>query len=467
MDRLGPVIASTAHPTVADQAAAAAAALEGGADRAECRLDALAPGEDPAALFLMAHSHPLLISGSRDRLLPSELPLFRRAQESGAWVDLPWSPDLPEDLFGLAPERLVLSFHDFESTPPDLNTVLEGLRARPAAACKLVTTARDFPEAVALRALLAREGTRGDLCAFAMGAPGVLTRALALAWGSAAVYASAPGSQPTGPGQVGLGEFLEVYRPKEAASGDPLYALVGWPLTTSRSPALFNAWLGAAGLRGRYVPAPSSDPLAVLGEEGLSLAGVAVTVPHKEAVLAGLSATSRLVKRLGACNTCLPTGNGWLGANTDVWGLRCALRAVPRGSRCLILGAGGAAAAAAMALRGRGALAVTARDDGKARAFGRRFGAELVPWRSRGSAVWDLLVNATPSGQEGEASPMPPGPLSGRWVMEMVVRQGGTPLARDAMSQGLEVFPGEAMLVPQARLQFRLWTGRRPPRTAS
>ena len=72
-------------------------------------------------------------------------------------------------------------------------------------------------------------------------------------------------------------------------------------------------------------------------------------------------------------------------------------------------------------------------------------------------------MNATPVGREGEETPYPLDALGGRWVMDMVVRPGGTPLLRAAAAQGLEAIPGEAMLVPQAALQFRLWTGRRPP----
>jgi 3-dehydroquinate dehydratase / shikimate dehydrogenase len=462
MERLGPVVATAAAPTAREAAQAARLARAAGADRVEVRLDLLAPGEDPSGLLPLAAEVPLLFSGSRDRVLEGEVPLLKRAQELGAWVDLPSTDDLPEDLFGLERERLVLSWHDFEGTPAALGGVLTRLKCRGAAAYKLVPTARDLPDALALLRLLEREGGRGDLAAFAMGAPGGPTRLLALAWGSCATYASAPGAASAAPGQPSLDDLLATFRPRTLRREDPLYALVGWPLTYTRTPSFFNPWLELAGLPGRYVPFPCTEPRVLL-ESGLPLRGLAVTIPHKEAPLRLTSRVSRLALECGACNTLVPEGLGWLAVNTDVYGVRRALHAVPKGAPYLLLGCGGASAAAAVALRGRGPGAVAGRDPKKTEAFARRFGLRAVPWDESGSTSWDLLVNATPVGREAEETPYPLDALRGRWVMDMVVRPGGTPLLRAAAAQGLEAVPGEAMLVPQAALQFRLWTGRRPP----
>lgn len=463
MERLGPVVATLTLPAVRDNLAAARAARAAGADRVEVRLDLLAPGEDAGPLLALAASMPLLVSGRRDAVVPEELPLLRRAQERGAWVDLPFADGLPGDLYGLDRARLVLSWHDGEGTPPDLPARLLRMRARGAAVCKLVPTARDLPDLVAVKRLLEEEGGAGDLSAFAMGPAGFPSRVLGPAWGSAATYAAAPGCPPAAPGQPELGELVGLYRVGGIRRDTPLYALAGWPLAFTRSPALFNPWLEAAGVPGRYLPFPCSDVGALLEAPGLPLAGVAVTIPHKEAVLAHCQATSCLVRQLGAANTliALPEG-GWLATNTDVFGVRRALAGVPRGSRCLLLGAGGAAAAAAQVLARLGPCAVAARDGRRAKAFARRFGMEAVAWEKRAAAPWDLLVNATPVGADGAASPYPAEALRGTYLLDMVVRPGGTPLLKTAAERGLEVYPGEAMLAPQARLQFRLWTGRRP-----
>ena len=461
MDRLGPLIATVAASDASGVPALAMTARAAGADRVEIRTDCLGPGENASTLLPLAETVPLLLSGHRDRLRSEEISLLRSAQDHGAWVDVPFAEDLPEDLHGLDRSRLVLSWHSFEGTPGDLPRVLARMRSRPAAAYKLVPTARDFPDALAVLSLLEREG-RGDLCAFAMGTPGIPVRALALAWGSCATYAVAPGCEAAAPGQMAIEEFLVTYRPLDIRKEDPLYVLAGWPLTYTKTPSFFNPWLDRLQLPGRYLPFPCTDPRDLL-ESGLPLRGVAVTIPHKEAPLRLTSRASRLARLSGACNTLVPDGLGWIAANTDVYGIRRALRGVPSGARCLLLGGGGAAAAAALALRGRGPVGVSCRDEAKGRAFARRFGVAAVPWSKRDSTPWDLLVNATPSGSQADESPFPLEALRGRWVLDMVVRPGGTALLRTASTLGLEAIPGEAMLVPQARLQFRLWTGRRAP----
>jgi shikimate dehydrogenase len=463
MERLGPVVATIPMASAAAAVAAARAATTAGADRAEIRLDRLDPGEDPLSLVELAREMPLLLSGPRDAFRVEDLPAFKRGQALGAWVDLPFSPYLPEDFFGLDPSRMVLSWHDFEGTPTKLEAVLSRMRTRHAAAYKIVTTARDFPDALSVLRFVDHRGTSGDLCSFAMGGPGVPSRVLALAWGSCATYAAAPGCMAAALGQMGLAEFLGDYRPVDLGRPDPLYALAGWPLAHTRTPSFFNRWLARAGLPGRYLPVPCTNPKDLL-EGGLSLGGVAVTIPHKETVVSLAGRSSRLVRATGACNTLLPNPEGWLAVNTDIFGVRRALCEVPRGSRCLLLGYGGAAAAAAFALAGRGPVSVSGRDDEKAAAFARRWGLQAVPWEERGSAHWDLLVNATPVGRHDDETPYPVDRLCGSRVFDMVVRPGGTPLLKAASDQGLEALPGEAMLVPQAALQYRLWMGRRPPR---
>ncbi len=461
MERLGPVIATAAAPTVTQAAAAARAARAAGADRVEVRLDRLAPGQDPGALLSLAKEMPLLVSGHRDGLRPHEGPLLKQAQSLGAWVDVPFAEAEPERAAGLDPSRLVVSWHDTDGTPPNLEGLLSRLRSRRAAAYKLVPTARDVSATLAVLSLLDREGGRGDLCAFAMGTPGTPSRILALAWGSVATYASAPGCGPAGPGQMALEDLLSGYRPRSLSQAGPLYALAGWPLGFTRTPSFFNPWLKQARLPGCYVPFPCTNPRELL-DSGLPLAGVALTIPHKGTASSLAARASRLVRRAGACNTLVAEREGWIAANTDVYGVRKALTGVPRGIRTLVLGCGGAAAAAALAVAAKGPVAVAGRDEAKTKAFAFRFGAEPVSWDQRGSIAWDLLINATPVGREGDEAPYPLDGLSGRWVLDMVVREGSTPLLRTAAARGLEAIPGEAMLVPQAALQFRLWTGRRP-----
>ncbi len=461
----GPIIATASPATAAEAAVAAREALAMGASRVEVRLDLLASEEERLKSVELASEHPLLVSGERSATPRDEWRHFERAAELGAWVDIPFQGAQAELLKRIAPSRLMLSWHEKPGEKADALTILREMRRTPAAAYKVVSRAEEIGGNLRARELLAAESSRGDVIAFAAGEAGLPSRVLSLAWGSLATYASAPGCAPAGEGQPSL-ELLMSCALLEISRETPLIVLLGWPLLFSRTPSFFNKWLREGKRQERYIPVPLKD-LAGFGRlaELVNVAGAAVTIPHKEAALETAALVSRLAGAAGAANTLLKRGDAWMAANTDVFGVRSAVRGwtAPH-PRVLILGAGGAAAAAAVALRSRGAVALCARDHSKAARLASRTGCAALPWNERATAGWDLLVNATPAGGDGEECPMPEGTLSGTAVLDMVVPESGaTPLVKRARAQGLQVFQGEAMLRAQAKLQFKLFTGRRPP----
>ena len=89
-----------------------------------------------------------------------------------------------------------------------------------------------------------------------------------------------------------------------------------------------------------------------------------MTLPHKERISGRLDGCDPLAARIGAVNTVVVRGGGKLyGYNTDYVGvLRSLERRMPlRGSRVLIVGAGGAARAVAFALAQAGAAVCVVR----------------------------------------------------------------------------------------------------------
>ena len=139
--------------------------------------------------------------------------------------------------------------------------------------------------------------------------------------------------------------------------------VAGWPVAHSRSPAMHNAALAAAGLRGwRYLKLPLPPHLFAETVRALPAAGFAganVTIPHKEAALAIATRATEVARAIGAANT-LTFADGAIEAdNTDAPGLIAALPGLPPGT-ALVLGAGGSARAAAWALKDQGATEVMA-----------------------------------------------------------------------------------------------------------
>ena len=108
------------------------------------------------------------------------------------------------------------------------------------------------------------------------------------------------------------------------------------------------------------------------------IAGFAVTIPHKEAILRHLDDCDPLAARIGAVNTVVVRGGGRLyGYNTDYVGVLRSLERRMRlaGSRVLLFGAGGAARAAAFALAQAGSIVcLCARRPERARALARAVG---------------------------------------------------------------------------------------------
>ena len=128
--------------------------------------------------------------------------------------------------------------------------------------------------------------------------------------------------------------------------------------------------------------------------------------------------------------------------------------------------AGGAARAAVAALAGAGlVVTVSARRRDAAEQLAQELGATATGWPARDAP--ELIVNATPLGQAGEAARLPidAGLLDGRVVCDLAYRGDGaeTGLIAAARERGARAVDGLDVLVGQGALAFRLFTGAEPP----
>jgi shikimate dehydrogenase len=252
--------------------------------------------------------------------------------------------------------------------------------------------------------------------------------------------------------------------------------IIGSPVDHSLSPAMHNAAFAACGLDWCYVAfeVPAGGAAGALDAvRALGLAGLSVTMPHKDDVAALVDERSATVEALGAANTVVVAPDGRLrGESTDGDGLLDTLRLDhgidPAGMVAVVLGAGGAARAVVRALAGAGCREVvvvnrTASSGEAAAALaggrGRAGGPDDV-----GRA--DLLVQATPLGM-GEDGTLPVDPRrlrAGQVVTDLVYHPLRTPLLLAAAAQGCRTVDGLGMLVHQGARQLELWTGLDPPR---
>lgn len=260
-------------------------------------------------------------------------------------------------------------------------------------------------------------------------------------------------------------------KPQNKSKPQGQYGIIGWPLGHSKSPLLHNWGLKECGLPGVYAPWPTEPAKlkAFMAEaRARHIRGVSVTIPHKQAVLPYLDGLTERAKAVGAVNTLFWLDGKLLGDNTDVLGIVAPLKPyAERLKSVLVLGAGGAARAACAALRELGVaeIAVANRTQAKAEALARDFNVVAVPWEERAGRRWDLLVNTTPLGMQGERQDESPWPLDALdkvgLVFDLVYNPIRTKLLGAAKDAGVECISGLAMFLHQGLAQFELWTGRR------
>jgi shikimate dehydrogenase len=258
--------------------------------------------------------------------------------------------------------------------------------------------------------------------------------------------------------------------------------VIGWPISHSRSPMIHGYWLKQHGIDGSYTRQPvepGSLPAFVETLRANGFAGCNVTLPHKEAMFRLVTPADDSVKRLQAVNTVYWSDGRWRGTNTDGEGFINSIKAgapalALRGSRAVLLGAGGASVAIVNALLENGVreIAITNRSAEKTEALAARFGSALKPhdWSVRNDLLADaaLLVNTTSLGMTGQ----PPldidlAKLSDKTVVtDIVYSPMRTALLNDAAARGNTVVEGLGMLLHQAVRGFQLWFGVRPEVTS-
>jgi shikimate dehydrogenase len=253
----------------------------------------------------------------------------------------------------------------------------------------------------------------------------------------------------------------------------PRLGVLGWPVGHSRSPAIQNAALKAAGLRQwRYQLLPVPPRLLAEVVRALPAAGFRganVTIPHKRTALALATSPTERARAIGAANTITFERGAIAADNTDAPALIASLPIEIAGAAALVLGAGGAARAAVWALRnaGAGAIRVWNRTPERARELCAQLGGTPVT-EATGA---DLLINCTSVGLAGseslESLPITPGDLSPfGCVADFVYTPGGTALIRAARRQRLATVDGLELLVAQGALGFEQFTGRPAPTEA-
>ena len=266
-------------------------------------------------------------------------------------------------------------------------------------------------------------------------------------------------------------EFSDTTSVPQTRSHQPLFlALLGHPVGHSLSPLMHSAALKHLKIEGRYEAWDVSDLKQAMDElKRKGFRGASVTIPYKSQVMAFLDDMDEQAHSIGAVNTLIRQGNGFVGTNTDWEGLIRSLRRVMpiRGRRFVVLGAGGTARAALYGLiREGGSPVVVNRTVERGQNLAADFGCPSYPLTEIGNVEGDALINTTSVGMtpDVDASPVPALMLRRfHLVADVIYNPLRTRLLRDAEQAGCVVLSGMEMFVEQGAAQFRLWTGLEPP----
>jgi len=256
------------------------------------------------------------------------------------------------------------------------------------------------------------------------------------------------------------------------------YGVVGNPINHSKSPLIHAAFARATGQDLVYERIESPlDGFATTVREFFNAggAGLNVTVPFKQEAWELADQRTDRAEMAGAVNTLFRDQSGQLwGDNTDGPGLVCDLTenhgVALKGTRILILGAGGAVRGVLAPILEQQPASVTIanRTQAKAEALCEHFAGEIplnaVTFTDL-SGPFDLIINGTSASLHGELPPLPDGLVTaGTCSYDMMYGPDITVFNRWARDQGAErTLDGLGMLVEQAAESFWIWRGVRPP----
>ncbi len=255
-----------------------------------------------------------------------------------------------------------------------------------------------------------------------------------------------------------------------------MLCVIGDPVSHSRSPAIHNAALQELGLDYVYTALTVEDGSTALALEAMrkfGIAGMNVTMPHKQAVADLVDNLTPEAAKLKSCNCVYWDGGSLVGASTDGPGFVDAYEKAFKvgfdGAEVAVVGAGGAARSIVAALGEAGAqsIGVVNRSLDKAESVAQL--ASMARVASQDDLPsYGIIINTTSVGMagtvaEGEFPFDPSGLRPAQTVVDIVYNPLKTPLLEAAEAAGSKTLGGLPMLVHQAALSFEIWTKEAAP----
>jgi len=260
------------------------------------------------------------------------------------------------------------------------------------------------------------------------------------------------------------------------------FAVIGDPIDHSLSPNIHNAAFMELNLDCSYIAYRIPKGELKEGVDALKkiqINGFNVTIPHKIEMMKYLDKIDESCSIIGAVNT-VTNDNGVLkGYNTDMDGFLDPLKKREieiKGSKVLLLGAGGAARAIVAGFAKEKAEHITIANRTLENAntlaqFGKRIGIDCntIDFKKleEGLENYDIIVNSTSIGLKNEPSPISFQSLKPKTVVyDIVYMPINTDFLKRAKEKDAVIIYGYEMLLGQATRAFEIWHKREAPYNA-
>lgn len=458
---------------------------EKGAELVELRLDWIARAPDVSRL-IKDRPTPVVITcrrpedkGRWTRTEEQRQALLRTAIVSEVeYVDI--EDDIADKIPRYGKTKRIISHHNFDETPEDLEEIHKSLCEKDPDIVKLVTMANSPGDSIRMLKLVAN--AKVPTVGFCMGEYGVISRILCGKYGSPFTYATFSRERELAPGQLSFSEMTRIYRYDEIGPETPVYGVIGDPIAHSLSPLIHNLAFRSDKLDGVYLPfrIPKDRlPETLKDFEWLNVQGYSVTIPHKAGALNLAQKADEASKTMGVANTLYRDKDSvWQACNTDYDAALDSIRlgldpdgkagSDPiEGKQVLLLGAGGVSRAiGAGIIAAGGALTITNRSRERGEKLAKELGCNFCTWENRGSGHYDILVNGTAVGMHPKVNETPFAQnflQDDMLVFDTVYNPENTLLIKQARERGCKTVSGIEMFVRQAAAQYKLFTGKEPP----
>ncbi|WP_149496281.1 shikimate dehydrogenase [Roseiconus lacunae] len=458
--------------------------VEQGAELVELRVDYIGRAVNLGRL-MDNRPGPIVITARRrvdgGRWTKSEqerLMLLRSAIVAGAeYVDI--ETDIASQIPRYGTTKRIISYHDFEGTPENLEDLHAAMAEEDADIVKIATMANTFRDNVRMLNLV--KNAKVPTIGICMGEIGMLTRILASRFGSPFTYATYSVDKKMAPGQLNWKDMTRLYDVKTIDQETELFGVIADPVGHSYSPLIHNSAFFDQKLNARYLPlrVPHDDLHNFMDSiDAIGLKGISITIPHKERSLDYCTQAEASANGIGAINTMVFHDGERLGYNTDYRAaMDCIIEMLERkdapkenalqGVTAMVLGAGGVSRAICWGLKQRQAdVVVTSRTEERAQHLASEIGCRVVPWEDRHNQKVQLLVNGTPVGMHPnvDTSPFNASALNQYMVVfDTVYNPENTLLIKYAKTAQCRVITGVDMFVRQAAYQYKLFTGKDAP----